>query len=84
MNINKGTNTQVRTSCTSKYMHRHRHKSLIWDLILVILDHVIGFTPVMDKKKSHEINIKKVFHGHFVTNNTLFVITTDLLLRKQF
>lgn len=50
--INKGTNTHVHTSCTSKYMHINRHinKSLIWDLILVILDHVIGSTPVMDKK----------------------------------
>lgn len=50
VNINKGTNTHVHTSCTSKYMHINRHKSLIWDLILVILDHVIGSTPVMDKK----------------------------------
>lgn len=52
-NINKGTNTHIHTSCTSKYVHINRHKSLIWDLILVILDHVIGFTPAKGQKREN-------------------------------
>lgn len=32
-------------------MHMLRHKRLVWDLILVILDHVVGPTPVEGKQK---------------------------------
>lgn len=30
-------------------MHMLRHKRLVWDLVLVILDHVVGFTPVAEE-----------------------------------
>lgn len=30
-------------------MHMLRHRRLVWDLVLVILDHVVGFTPVAEE-----------------------------------
>lgn len=51
VNIYKGTHAHSRTHtlCTSQYMHMLRHRRLIWDLVLVILDHVVGSTPVAEE-----------------------------------
>lgn len=72
-------------------MHMLRHRCLVWDLVLVILDHVVGSTPVSKKKK--KVEQLDQFEYSDNTNNIsktigriceLLRVCTDLLLRKQF
>lgn len=84
--ILNGEHQQRHTPCTSQYMHMLRHRRLVWDLILVILDHVVGSTPVRQKKRER---CEQCFLEAHINNNTrkicqLFRSCTDLLLRKQF
>lgn len=65
-------------------MHMLRHRRLVWDLILVILDHVIGSTPIRQKRAIEQLWI--LLSGSQCEQEQIqeLVSDTDLLLRKQF
>lgn len=68
-------------------MHMLRHRRLVWDLILVILDHVVGSAPVRQTKKNRTLVKKALWRptsARILTIFELFRSGTDLLLRKQF
>lgn len=59
-----------------------RHECLIWDLVLVILEHVVGPTPVYHKEKKKKDAIRTLYIHFFFLN--IEIKSTNLLLRKQF
>ena len=63
-------------------MHMLRHKRLVWNLILVILEHVVGSTPVKTKIKKMQSDI--CFLGANIKKRRKKLQCTNLLLRKQF
>ena len=64
-----------------------RHRRLVWDLILVILDHVVCSAPVTQTKKNKTLVKRALWRltlTRILTTFEVFHSGTDLLLRKQF
>lgn len=57
-----------------------RHRRLVWDLILVILDHVVGPAPVREEER----NVSHAFWNPARKICEVSPSRADLLLRKQF
>lgn len=69
VNVNKRHTrklTHAHTLCTSQYTHMLRHKRLIWDLILVVLDHVVGPAPVKAEKERMQSELDFFFFFFFL------------------
>lgn len=42
---------KAQTLCTSQQMHMLRHRCLVWDLVLVVLEHIVCSAPVEKEKQ---------------------------------